>query len=134
RGLSTRAISSIDIALWDLRGKIMGQPIYKMLGGYRDRVPTYIAGGYYEEGKGLKELAAEMEKNLDRGAKAIKMKIGGESIATDVERVRVVRETVGPDVKVMVDANCAYRIHEAIRSARLMEPFDLFWFEEPLNP
>src|SRR3954447_3270238 len=61
RGLSTRAISAIDIGLWDIRAKAAGMPLWKMLGGYRDRVPTYVAGGYYEEGKGLRELAQEME-------------------------------------------------------------------------
>lgn len=134
RGLTTRTISSIDIALWDLRGKITGQPLHRLLGGFRDRVPAYIAGGYYEEGKGLPELAREMEENLERGARAIKMKIGGESFAVDAERVRVARETIGPDVKLMVDANCAYRAHEAIRIARLMEPHDIYWFEEPVAP
>ena len=134
RGVTTRVISGIDIALWDLKGKIAGQPVYKMLGGFTDRVPVYIAGGYYEEGKGLKELASEMEAALNLGADAIKMKIGGASINEDVERVRVVRETVGRDVKVMVDANCAYRYFEAIAIARRIEPFDVYWFEEPVNP
>ncbi|MBI2941291.1 MAG: mandelate racemase/muconate lactonizing enzyme family protein [Chloroflexi bacterium] len=134
RGLSTRVISAIDIALWDLRGKVMNQPLSRLLGGYRDRVPTYIAGGYYEDGKGLRELAEEMEQNLRLGARAVKMKIGGASIREDVERVRVVRETVGPDVKLMVDANCAYRFYEAIQIARRIEEYDIFWFEEPVAP
>ena len=72
-------------------------------------MPVYIAGGYYEEGKGLEELASEMEESVSMGANAIKMKIGGAAISEDVERVRVVREAVGPTVKLMVDANCAYR-------------------------
>ena len=74
RGLTTRAISAIDIALWDLRAKVAGLPLYKMLGGFRDRVPVYIAGGYYEDGKGLDELAAEMAANVRMGARAVKMK------------------------------------------------------------
>ena len=134
RGLATRFISAIDIALWDLMGKATGKSAQKLLGAARDRVPAYIAGGYYQEGKGLAGLAAEMEENLDLGAKAVKMKIGGASIADDVERVRVVRETIGHDVKLMVDANCAYSVHEAINIARKMEPYDIFWFEEPLPP
>lgn len=134
RGLTTRAISAIDIGLWDLRAKAANLPLYKMLGGYRDSVPTYVAGGYYEEGKGLRELAQEMEQNVAMGARAIKMKIGGVPIAEDVERVRVVREAVGPDVKLLVDANCAYRYYEAIQIARRMEAYDIFWFEEPVAP
>lgn len=134
RGMSTQVLSAIDIALWDVMGKWLGKPVHKLLGGYRDRIPTYIAGGYYEEGKGLKELAREMEDNLALGARAIKMKVGGVSINEDVERVRVVRETIGPDIKLLVDANNAYAAYEAIDMARKMEKYDVFWFEEPVAP
>lgn len=134
RGLTTRAIAALDIGLWDIRAKYARLPLYKLLGGFRDRVPTYIAGGYYEEGKGLRELAQEMEANLRMGAKAVKMKIGGVSISEDVARVRQAREAIGPDVKLMVDANCAYRAYEAIQIARRIEPYDIFWFEEPVMP
>ncbi|MCY3864678.1 MAG: mandelate racemase/muconate lactonizing enzyme family protein [Chloroflexi bacterium] len=134
RGITTRFISGIDIALWDLMGKATGKSVHKLLGGYRDRIPAYIAGGYYEEGKGLAGLAAEMEENLQLGAKAVKMKIGGAPIKEDVERVRVARETIGGDVKLMVDANCAYSLREAIDIAGKMERYDIFWFEEPLPP
>jgi len=132
RGLTTRAISAIDIGLWDIRAKVANLPLYKLLGGFRDRVPTYIAGGYYEEGKGLKELAREMEENVEIGARAIKMKVGAVSIAEDVERVKTVRQAVGPNVKVMVDANCAYRYYQAIQLAKRIEEYDIFWFEEPV--
>ena len=132
RGMTTRAISAIDIGLWDIRAKVASMPLYKLLGGYRDRVPTYIAGGYYEEGKGLQELAQEMIDNVEMGAKAIKMKVGALPIREDVERVRVVREAIGPDVKLMVDANCAYRYYEAIQLAKRIEEYDPFWFEEPV--
>ncbi len=134
RGLTTRAISAIDIGLWDIRAKFANLPLYKMLGGFRDRVPTYIAGGYYEEGKGLRELAREMEDNVRMGAKAVKMKVGAVPIMEDVARVRVAREAVGPDVKLMVDANCAYRYYEAIQLAKRIEEQDIFWFEEPVAP
>ncbi|RDJ20362.1 mandelate racemase/muconate lactonizing enzyme family protein [Bosea caraganae] len=134
RGQSTRAISAIDIGLWDLRGKAAGMPLHTLLGGYRDRVPTYVAGGYYEEGKGLRELAGEMEQYVALGARAVKMKVGGVAMAEDVERVRAVREAIGPGTKLMVDANCAYRHYEAIQLARRIEPFDIFWFEEPVAP
>src|SRR4051812_44597237 len=134
RGLTTRAISAIDIALWDIRAKVAGLPLYKLLGGYRDRVPTYIAGGYYEEGKGLAELAREMEENVALGARAIKMKVGAVPIREDVERVATVRRAIGPDVKLLVDANCAYRHYQAIQFAKRIEEFDVFWFEEPVAP
>jgi L-alanine-DL-glutamate epimerase-like enolase superfamily enzyme len=134
RGITTRVISGIDIALWDLKAKYANMPLYKLLGGYSDSVDTYIAGGYYEEGKGLPELAAEMERNVELGATAVKMKIGAVPINEDVERVRVAREAVGPDVRIMVDANNAYRHYQAIEFARKAEKHDLFWFEEPVEP
>ena len=127
RGMTTRTISAIDIGLWDIKAKAAGLPLYKLLGGYRDRVPTYIAGGYYEPGKGLPELAQEMEQNVAMGARAIKMKIGGVPMAEDVARVRTVRKAVGPDVKVLVDANCAYRAYEAIQLAKRIEEFEAEW-------
>ena len=134
RGLTTRAISAIDIGLWDLRAKVAGLPLYKMLGGYRDRVPIYMAGGYYVEGKGLKELAEEMVGYVEWGARAVKMKIGALSIREDVERIKVVREAIGLDVKLLIDANCAYRCYEAIQLAKRVEEYNPFWFEEPVAP
>jgi L-alanine-DL-glutamate epimerase-like enolase superfamily enzyme len=134
RGITTRVISGIDIALWDIKGKAANRPVYKLLGGYAEKIPVYVAGGYYEEGKGLEELALEMEQSVSLGARAIKMKVGGAPIDEDVERVRVVREAVGPGVKLMVDANCAYRAYEAIQLARNIEKYNVYWFEEPVNP
>lgn len=132
RGMSTRAISIIDVALWDIRSKRADVPLYKLLGAARTSVTTYVAGGYYQPGKGLKELAAEMEENVLMGARAVKMKVGAASLTDDIERVRVVRETIGPDVKLMVDANCAYRLDEAKQFAQRVEPLNPFWFEEPI--
>ncbi|MCH9674605.1 MAG: mandelate racemase/muconate lactonizing enzyme family protein [Gammaproteobacteria bacterium] len=134
RGITTRVLGGIDIALWDIKGKAAGMPLYKLLGGFTDRVDTYIAGGYYEEGKGLEELAAEMRQNVALGARAVKIKVGALRINEDIERVRVCREAIGPDVRLMVDANNAYRHYQAIEFARKAEPYDLFWFEEPVEP
>src|ERR671937_482150 len=124
RGLTTRAISAIDIGLWDIRAKVARLPLYKLLGGYRNRMPTYIAGGYYEEGKGLRELQEEMETNIEMGARAVKMKVGGVPMAEDVARVKAVREAIGPDVKLLVDANCAYRFYEAIQFAKRIDDYE----------
>lgn len=133
RGLTVRAMSSIDIAMWDAAGKTVGVPLYKLLGGYRNRVPAYLAGGYYVEGKGLDELAEEMRDKVAAGARYVKMKIAGAPMAEDVERVRVVREAIGPGVELMVDANNAYSPLEAIRFARRIEDLDIYWFEEPVH-
>lgn len=89
-----------------------------MLGGYDDRIPAYIAGGYYEEGKGWDMLQSEMKENLKRGAKAVKMKIGGASIKEDLERVDAVRDAVGPDIHLLVDANNAYNRIDALKMGR----------------
>jgi len=134
RGMTTRAISAIDIGLWDIRAKVAGLPLYKLLGGFRDRVPTYVAGGYYEEGKGLRELQQEMIDSVEMGARAIKMKVGAVPIREDVARVKAVREAIGPDVQLLIDANCAYRHHQAIALAKRVEEFDVYWFEEPVAP
>ena len=134
RGITTRIISGIDIALWDIKGKVAGLPVYKLLGGFTNKVDTYIAGGYYEKGKGLKELAKEMEDNVKIGARAVKIKVGAVSINEDIERVKICRDVIGKDVKLMVDANNAYRHYQAIEFARKAEKYDLFWFEEPVEP
>ena len=134
RGVTTRVMSGIDIALWDIKGKQAGMPLYKLLGGFTDKVDTYIAGGYYEKGKGLVELAEEMRQNVEIGARAVKIKVGALPINKDVERVKICREAVCPDVKLMVDANNAYRHYKAIEFARKTEKYDLFWFEEPVEP
>lgn len=134
KGFETRAISAVDIALWDIIGKAAGRPVRQMLGGYRDCVPAYIAGGYYGRDKNHDGLRAEMRANLAGGAKAVKMKIGAASIAEDVERIDAVREVIGPDVKLMVDANNAYNRLDALRMGRELDRRNIYWFEEPLHP
>lgn len=134
KGFETRAISAIDIACWDIIGKTAGRSVRQMLGGFRESVPAYIAGGYYEPGKNHEGLRQEMKRNLASGARAVKMKIGAADIATDLERIDVVRETIGPDVKLMVDANNGYNRIEALKMGRELDKRDIFWFEEPLHP
>ena len=128
------ALSRVDIALWDLLGKVTDQPVWKLLGGDRQRVEAYAAGGYYGHTKGLRELAAEMERYLKLGYRAVKMKVGwaGTTLQADAERVRVVRETIGPEIKLMVDANHAYSAAQAIRFGRMVERHEIEWFEEPV--
>lgn len=134
KGLTTRAISAIDIALWDALGKRADLPLYKLLGGFRDTVPAYMAGGYYREGEGLAELQAEMARQVAGGARAIKMKIGAVPVDEDVVRIDAALEAAGPGVRILVDANNAYDRIDAQRMIRRLEERDIFWFEEPLSP
>ena len=134
RGLTTRVISTIDLAIWDLKGKILGVSVGKLLGSHHEKLPAYLAGGYYQPGKGIAELVAEMERYVGMGARAVKVKIGGLPIRDDVKRVAAIRNALGEDIQVLVDANNADRPHEAVEAARKLEPLDIFWFEEPVMP
>ena len=134
KGDAISAIGAVDNALWDLRGKIYDQPVSVLLGGFRERVPCYAAGGYYETDKGTSGLAAEMARFVASGYRAVKMKVGGAPLGEDVARVRAAREAIGPDVALMVDANNAWGAVEAIAFGRAVEPYDIAWFEEPCWP
>ena len=129
------SMSAVDNALWDLKGKALNQPVWKLIGGVQDRVNAYAAGGYYEEGKGLPELCAELVSYVEAGFRAVKMKVGwaGVTLKEDAERVRAVREAIGPDIELMVDANNAWDARTALRFARMMEAYDPYWFEEPVH-
>ena len=93
----------------------------------------YIAGGYYAKDKGIRELQQEMEEYLSWGAKAVKMKVGLLSMKEDADRVRAVREVIGEDTLLMMDANCSYRAFEAIQFAAMVEQYHPYWFEEPVE-
>src|SRR3954452_20897234 len=151
RGLVMQAISGIDIALWDLAGKVANMPVYRLLGACRDRVEAYASGGFYQEGKGVDGIAGEAESYRARGYKGMKMKIGrNPSTGThlrqllgqaefcevdsseDLARVAVARKALGPQAKLMVDVNCAWSPSFAIEMGRAMEPYNLYWIEEPV--
>jgi L-alanine-DL-glutamate epimerase-like enolase superfamily enzyme len=135
RGAGLRALSTIDIAVWDVKGKNLGLPIAHLLGAHKDRVPAYASGGYFVEGEGLPELDAEVTVWAQDGYDAIKVKVGGVSVDEDVERLRTIRAAVGNQVRLMLDANNAWRdVPTALRAIRRFEEFDLEWIEEPLSP
>lgn len=126
------AIAGVDIALWDLKGQVAGQPLWKLLGGRREHVPAYASGGYYgPDGEAFVDgLVEEMIGYWEQGFRAVKMKVGGLPIADDVARVLAVREAL-PDVGIMLDANSAYDVPTAIDAARAFEPLGITWLEEP---
>lgn len=135
KGEYISSMSSVDIALWDLMGKALNQPVWKLAGGVQARVDAYAAGGYYEEGKGLPDLCAELQSYVEAGFHAVKMKVGwnGVTLKHDAERVRAAREAIGPDVELMIDANNAWDGRTALRFARMVEQYDPYWFEEPVH-
>lgn len=131
-GLVSFAISAVDIALWDLRGKMAGQPLWKLLGGSSRKVKPYAGG--IDLHFPLEDLIAQTGKNLEAGFQAIKMKVGREHLHEDIERVEAVRKHIGADITLMVDANMRWKVDTAIKAARALREYDVFWLEEPTIP
>jgi L-alanine-DL-glutamate epimerase-like enolase superfamily enzyme len=126
-------IGGIDIALWDLKGKAVGLPVFRLLGGTRTAVFTYATGGYYREGEPLHRCADEFARFVADGYRAVKLKTGALSLADEVTRVRSVREAIGPDVQLMLDMNAPYDVAGCIRFAEAVAPYNILWLEEPLH-
>jgi L-alanine-DL-glutamate epimerase-like enolase superfamily enzyme len=133
RGIAVCAISAVDIALWDIYGKYLNQPVYKLLGGAKTSVAPYASAGYYLPGKGLEELAGEARDYKSRGFTVMKMKIGGASFQEDMKRIETVKEAAGNAMDVAVDANSAYDFPAALAMGRFCESLGLYFFEEPLS-
>ena len=133
KGLAFCALSAVDIALWDLKAKYFETPLHRLLGPYSETVPVYGSGGWTHFS--TDELVAEQMGYVERGFKSVKMKVGkdfGHSEGEDIERLAAVREAVGPEVEVLIDANNGYYAKQAIRMARAFEPYNVGWFEEPV--
>jgi D-arabinonate dehydratase len=134
RGAILRALSVADIALWDLKAKALGLPLFRLLGGERPQVPAYVSGGYYRQGQSPGDLAAEIVAYVERGFRAVKIRVGRLPLAEDSARVAAVRAAIGDDVELMVDANQGYATAaEAIRAGRAFEAAGVRWLEEPLS-
>lgn len=132
RGLTVAAISAVDIALWDILGKHLGQPVWQLLGGRKaDRLPAYASGGWADAAG----IGAQLQSYIEIGGfRAVKMRVGSMDGAVHVsaERVRAARAALGPGVEIMVDAHGTYTVAEAKRFAHLTADCDLAWFEEPV--
>lgn len=132
-GIVTRAVSAIDVALWDIRGKALNQPVYRLLGGYADRVPTYASGHLWRT-YDLDALAETGARLVEDGFSAMKFRMGGEPThAREIERMKTMREAVGGGVSLMVDINQGWDINTTIKIGRLMADYDLFWLEDPIH-
>ncbi|MDG2166343.1 MAG: mandelate racemase/muconate lactonizing enzyme family protein, partial [Opitutales bacterium] len=132
-GFGGGALSAIDIALWDIAGKVEGKSISELLGGsVRGKVPVYATGLYYQNDPGYEKLKTEAQLYVDAGYAGMKTKVGGLSLKEDVERVAAIRETIGSGKYLMVDANKAYNVSTAIDAGNRLAELDIHWFEEPV--
>ena len=130
-GLELRAASAIDVAAWDIKGKALGQPVYRLIGGTRDRVPI-SANWRLMPGGARDELAAHIRNLQGRGFEALKCPVGLVALDVAIEHVRFVRECAEPGVKIIVDGNFRWTVEEALRFARATEECDLYWIEDPV--
>ncbi len=131
-GLASFAIAAVDIALWDLKCKSAGEPLWKLAGGHSNRARVYAGG--IDLLLPLDQLARQTDANLDRGIRAIKMKVGRDRLEEDVERVKAMRQLIGSEYPLMVDANMRWTVEEAIRAAKAFAEHDVYWLEEPTIP
>jgi L-alanine-DL-glutamate epimerase-like enolase superfamily enzyme len=121
------ATACVDSAIWDAVGKALAEPLWRLWGGYRNRLPVITIGGYY----GGEDVSTEIEELRERGVAGVKFKVGGLSPEEDAKRFRTARKAAGDDFVLLADANQGWTVPEAVRFARLVEDCDLHWFEEP---
>lgn len=131
-GISSFAISAVDIALWDIRGKKEQRPLWQLAGGANNTTAAYCGG--IDLGFSLDRLKENISGYLEQGFSAVKIKVGREALNEDVERVAAIRELIGQDVVLMVDANYSMSVGKAIEAALEFSKYDIYWFEEPINP
>lgn len=133
RGLTISALSGVDIALWDLKAKSLGVPITELLGGVcRDEMPAYASGGWAD----VDQIGAQLLSYTAKGFGGVKMRVGAmdHSVAHSVARVAAARKALGSDIKIMIDAHGTFSVPEAKKFCQATEQYDLYWFEEPINP
>lgn len=131
-GIAAFAISAVDVALWDLKARRAALPLWRLLGGYEPRVRAYAGG--IDLNFPLEQLQQQTADNLARGFRAIKMKVGRPRLSEDVARVKALREQLGEDIPLLVDANMRWTADEAIRAARAFAEQGVYWLEEPTIP
>lgn len=129
-GVSLFGISAIDTALWDIAGKAANMPLFKLLGGEEKAVPIYAGGLFISDS--LDDILQEAHTYVERGFKAIKMRVGSKAYRDDIIRVKAVREAIGGDILLMLDAVQAWDTDRAIQLGREFKPFDIYWFEDPI--
>ena len=132
-GFAHYAIAPLDIALWDAAAKTCTQPLYRLLGGFRDRLPAYASDNLWYS-LSLDDLAASAKRHVAGGFKAVKLRIGnGPTVRDEVDRVMAVREAVGSDIRIMVDATETWDISQALETGRALQDAGVHWLEDPIN-
>jgi L-talarate/galactarate dehydratase len=132
-GLLHCALCPLDVAVWDAAGKTLGQPLHRLLGGFRDHLPTYASDGLWYS-LSPAELAAAARRHVESGFGAVKLRLGKEASAElEARRVRAVREAVGPDVRIMVDATESWSLIEARETGRVLQDAGIGWLEDPVH-
>ena len=134
-GIVQFAMAAVDIALWDILGRALGVPVYRLLGACRDRMPVYsMCGWYYPDDNDLSQYRRSVEEAFEQGYRAVKIKVGRGSMEDDERRIRLALDLAGRERRVMVDANQAFNRNEALRRGRLYQQMGCFWYEEPMPP
>ncbi len=131
-GIASFAIAAVDIALWDLKSRREGLPLWRLLGGKENQVPVYAGG--IDLQFSVEELLAQAATFMNQGFRAIKMKVGRADLKEDLSRVAAMREHLGHDIPLMVDANMAWSVEQAVDAARALKEYDVYWLEEPIAP
>ena len=131
-GALSFALASMDIALWDLRGKKLAMPLWKLIGGANGSTKAYIGG--VDLHLSPEELVGHVKKFIDAGHRTVKIKVGKPLLQDDLQRVAAVREAIGNKMVFMADANCKWTASQAVRAAIEFQPYNLLWLEEPCNP
>ena len=126
------AIAAVDVALWDLKGKYLNEPLWSLLGGFQKNVLCYA--GNIDLNFSKDKLLAEATKSLDQGFRAIKMRLGRETLKEDLERLDAMRSHLPSDISLMADANEAWSVNQAMKAFNEIEKFNLVWLEEPIKP
>ena len=133
RSFFMAAMGGIDFALWDIKGKAVDLPVFRLLGGTRTKVHTYAVGGMYRPHRPMLAVADELAAFVRDGYRAVKLKSGALSLTDEVARIRAVRDAIGPDIDLMLDCNAGYDVTSGIEYANAVAPYDITWFEEPLH-
>ena len=131
--MAVHAIAGIEVALWDIRGKMTGQPVHKLLGGFTDRVRVYASGSFWRPHR-PEDIPNAARSFVEQGFKGMKLRLGGESSpAKEVERLRLLREAVGDDIDLMVDINRGWSVNQAVTIGKQLEEYGLYWLEDPVD-